>query len=268
MTHPGNRPVNRLDTSLAIETPLLARPGVTHAFFMRKGGVSTGLYESNNVAFSAADDPAHVSENRARCAQALGLGALVTLSQKHTPEVIEVEAPWERGGAPEADALVTNKRGIALGILTADCAPVLFADADAGVVGAAHAGWRGAFDGVIGNTVAAMEDLGAHVERMVCVVGPCIAQSSYEVGAEFVERFLERDQTYERFFSPSPKAGHAHFDLSGFVAGLATAAGVGTVAIEGSDTCALEDKFFSYRRSTLRKEPDYGRQLSAIGLLP
>lgn len=263
-----NHPVNRLDPSLAIKDTQLARSGIAHAFFTRNGGVSTGLYESNNVAFSAADDPTHVSENRARCVQRLGLGALVTLSQKHTPEVIAVDTPWERDAAPEADALVTNKRGIALGILTADCAPVLFADADAGVVGAAHAGWRGAFDGVIGNTVAAMEDLGARTERIVCAVGPCIAQASYEVGAEFVERFLDRDRSYERFFGPSPKAGHSHFDLSAFVASLASAAGVAAVAIDGSDTCALDQTFFSYRRASLRKEPDYGRQLSAIGLLP
>ncbi|MGE4063163.1 MAG: peptidoglycan editing factor PgeF [Rhodospirillaceae bacterium] len=260
--------MNKMDPALAVETPQLAQAGIVHAFFTRRGGVSTGLYDSNNVAFSAADDPSCVAENRARCLQRLGLTSLVTLSQKHTPEVIEVDAPWEHGASPEADALVTNKKGIALGILTADCAPALFADAQAGVVGAAHAGWRGAFDGVIGNTVAAMEDLGAHAERIVCVVGPCIAQASYEVGAEFVERFLERDARFDRFFGPSLKAGHAHFDLSGFVASLASAAGVGRVTIEGSDTCTLEDRFFSYRRSVLRGEKDYGRQLSAIGLLP
>lgn len=257
-----------IDPSLAIQAPALAGPGLAHAFFTRRGGVSAGLYDSNNVAFGAADDPAHVAENRARCVRRLGLGALVTLSQKHTPEVIAVDTPWDAGEAPEADGLVTAARGIALGILTADCAPVLFADAAAGVIGAAHAGWRGAFDGVIGNTVAAMEDLGAQAERIVCVVGPCIARESYEVGAEFVERFVERDASFERFFSPSPKPGHAHFDLPAFVANLARGTGIGTVTIEGSDTCALEDGFFSYRRSVLRGEKDYGRQLSAIGLLP
>ena len=256
------------DPTLAVEVPLLAHPGIAHAFFTRHGGVSTGLYTSNNVAFSAADDPHHVRENRTRCMRSLNLSHLVTLSQRHTAEVVEVRAPWEPGAAPEADALVTGRRDIALGILTADCAPVLFADAGAGVVGAAHAGWRGSFDGVIGNTVAAMEDLGAHAENIVAVVGPCIAQASYEVSAEFVERFMDLDPALARFFGPSPKDGHAHFDLSGFAAELARGAGVGRVEIEGSDTCAMGDRFFSYRRATLRKEADYGRQLSAIGLLP
>jgi YfiH family protein len=259
--------MTKIDPAFAVQAPALALPGVTHGFFTRQGGVSTGLYASNNVAFSAADDAAHVTENRARAAQRLGLSGLVTLNQKHTPEVIEVEEPWTRDAAPVADALVTKRRGLALGILTADCAPVLFADAEAGVIGAAHAGWRGAFDGVIGNTVEAMEELGAHAERIVAVIGPCIAQASYEVGAEFVERFVEMDPELERFFGPSLKTGHAYFNLPAFVAHLATVAGVGAVSIEGSDTCTLEDRFFSYRRSTLRKQPDYGRQLSAIGLV-
>lgn len=260
--------MTRIDPALAIETPALTQPGIRHAFFTRRGGVSTGLYTSNNVAFSAADDPAHVAQNRAACAEHLGLARLVTLNQKHTPEVIAVEEPWDRAGTPVADALVTARRGLALGILTADCAPVLFADVDAGVVGAAHAGWRGAFDGVIMNTVAAMEDLGARAERIIAVVGPCIAQASYEVGTEFVARFLERDPAYERFFGPSPKTGHAHFNLPAFVAHLATAAGVAAVTADGSDTCTAEERFFSYRRSVLRGEADYGRQLSAIGLAP
>ncbi|MGE3333912.1 MAG: peptidoglycan editing factor PgeF [Rhodospirillaceae bacterium] len=259
--------MTKIDPAFAIQTSALSLPGVTHAFFTRKGGVSTGLYDSNNVAFSAADDAVHVTENRARAAQRLGLGGLVTLNQKHTPEVIEVDEPWTRDATPIADALVTKRRGLALGILTADCAPVLFADAEAGVVGAAHAGWRGAFDGVIGNTVEAMEELGARAARIVAVVGPCIAQASYEVGAEFVERFVEMDPELQRFFGPSSKPGHAHFNLPTFVAHLATVAGVGAVTIEGSDTCTLEDRFFSYRRATLRKESDYGRQLSAIGLM-
>jgi YfiH family protein len=263
-----NKPSNKIDPALAVQASALDQPGIAHAFFTRNGGVSAGLYESSNVAYSAADDAANVTENRVRCAARLNLRTVVTLIQKHTPEVIEVDEPWERAQTPEADALVTRKRGIAIGVLTADCAPVLFADHAAGVVGAAHAGWRGAFDGVIGNTVAAMEDLGARAERIVAVVGPCIAQSSYEVGAEFVERFLERDASAARFFGPSPKEGHAHFNLPAFVAALATDAGVGSVVIDGSDTCTLDARFFSYRRSTLRKEADYGRQLSAIGLLP
>lgn len=257
-----------LDPTLAVETPALTLPGLRHGFFTRRGGVSAGLYESNNIAFSAADDPAHVTQNRALCTQRLGLDGLVTLNQRHTPEVIAVDEPWDRADSPIADGLVTARRGLALGILTADCAPVLFADAAAGVVGAAHAGWRGAFDGVIANTVAAMEDLGAQAERIVAVIGPCIAQASYEVGAEFVERFLERDASYLRFFGPSAKPGHSHFNLPAFAAHLATLAGVGSVVTEGSDTCTSEDRFFSYRRSVLRGESDYGRQLSAIGLLP
>ncbi len=260
--------MTHLDPNIGVQTPHLAHKGLRHAFFTRNGGVSTGRYTSNNVAFSAGDDPDHVARNRARCVEHLGLTSLVTLSQKHTPEVVTVEEPWGREDTPVADALVTNKRGIALGILTADCAPVLFADADAGVIGAAHAGWRGAFDGVIGNTVDAMEELGARADRIVAVVGPCIALASYEVGAEFVERFLERDAAYGRFFGTSPKEGHAHFNLPAFVSDLATLAGVGRVMIEGSDTCPDANRFFSYRRATLAKESDYGRQLSAIGLAP
>jgi polyphenol oxidase len=259
--------MTNIDPTFGAVAPALTLPGIAHAFFTRRGGVSTGLYDSNNVAFSAADNPAHVIQNRATCAARLGLSGFVTLNQKHTPDVIEVDAPWERDATPVADALVTRRRGLALGILTADCAPVLFADSVAGVVGAAHAGWRGAFDGVIGNTVAAMEDLGARADRIVAVVGPCISRASYEVGTEFVERFLERDESYDRFFGPSAKPGHAHFDLPAFVVHLAEVAGVGTIAADGSDTCAAEERFFSYRRSVLRGESDYGRQLSAIGLL-
>ena len=259
--------MTNLDPALAIQNPALLLPGLTHAFFTRNGGVSTGLYESNNIAYGAADDPAHIDENRSRAARRLGVAGLVTLNQKHTPEVVVVEEAWTRETTPVADAMVTKRRGVALGILTADCAPVLFADAEAGVVGAAHAGWRGAFDGVIGNTVEAMEDLGARAERIVAVIGPCIAQPSYEVGAEFVARFVEMDPDLARFFGPSPKPEHAHFDLPAFVAHLAGIAGVGRILVDGSDTCTLADRFFSYRRSTLRKEPDYGRQVSAIGLL-
>lgn len=260
--------MTNLDPTLGIQTPHLAHDDIRHAFFTRNGGVSTGLYTSNNVAFGAADDPEHVTHNRARCVERLGVSSLVTLSQKHTPEVVVVDAPWDRENTPIADALVTKRRGIALGILTADCAPVLFAHVEAGVIGAAHAGWRGAFDGVIGNTVDAMEELGARADRIVAVVGPCIALASYEVGAEFVERFLERDSAYGRFFGASTKEGHAHFNLPAFVSDLATVAGVGRVVIEGSDTCPDAERFFSYRRATLAREADYGRQLSAIGLAP
>lgn len=257
------------DPSLMIESPALAAvAGVRHGFFTRRGGVSTGLYDSNNVAYGAADDARNVARNRDACAGRLGLGALVTLTQKHTVEVIAVDAPWTREHAPVADAMVTARRGVALGVLTADCGPVLLADAEAGVVGAAHAGWRGAFDGILANTVQAMERLGARKARIVAALGPCIAQASYEVGPEFVARFAARDPALLRFFAPSRRQDHAQFDLAAFVAHCAAEAGVGKVAVDGSDTCAGDARFFSYRRAVLRGEADYGRQLSAIGLAP
>src|ERR1043165_4338517 len=183
--------------------------GINAAFFTREGGVSEGLYAALNCGYGSGDDPEAVRENRRRAMERFDLSpdALVTLYQVHSPTVVEVEQHWRPGGAPKADGMVTAKRGLALGILTADCAPVLFADAEAGVIGAAHAGWRGAFDGAIGHTVEAMEELGAHAGRIVAVVGPCIAQASYEVGTEFVERFVEMDPELQRFFGPSPKAG-------------------------------------------------------------
>jgi YfiH family protein len=261
--------MTRVDPTFARESPALAAvPGVRHGFFTRRGGISGGLYESNNVAFSAADDAAAVTANRARCADHLGMAALVTLNQKHTADVIVVDAPWTRATTPVADALVTRRKGVALGILTADCGPLLFADAEAGVIGAAHAGWKGALDGVIANTVAAMETLGAHKPRIVAALGPCIAPVSYEVGPEFVARFTDREATFARFFAPSPKPNHAQFDLPAFIAHLVQAAGLQHFTAEGADTCAAEDRFFSYRRSVLRGEKDYGRQLSAIGMTP
>lgn len=259
--------MNTLAPAPAVTVAALSLPGVRHGFFTRRGGMSQGLYESNNVAYGAKDETAHVTRNRAACAARLGLANLVTLQQRHTADVVTVDTVWEWTDAPVADAMVTRRTGIALGILTADCGPVLFADPDAGVVGAAHAGWRGAFDGVLAHTVAAMTALGANPARITAALGPCIAQASYEVGAEFVERFTARDPSYATLFAASPKPGHAHFDLTAFIVRALRACGVGTVTVEGSDTCAAEDQFFSYRRATLRGEPDYGRQLSAIGLL-
>jgi YfiH family protein len=251
----------------AVHAPALgALRGIAHAFFTRAGGVSGGLYGSNNVAFGSQDERASVIANREACTKALGAGALVTVKQHHTADVVTVTAPFAWDGAPIADALVTKAAGVAIGVLTADCAPILLADESARVIAAAHAGWRGAFDGVLENTVAAMTKLGAAPSRIVAAVGPCIAQASYEVGPEFLARFADRDPGYARFFTAPKAGGHVHFDLPGFVRDRLVGAGVGTVVLEGSDTCAAAETFFSYRRSTLRKEPDYGRQLSAIVL--
>jgi YfiH family protein len=242
--------------------------GIRHGFFTRNGGESQGLYTSNNCAYGANDVRETVTRNRARCAAELGLSSLITAYQRHTADVVTVTEPWTPEAAPVADGMVTRIPGIGLGILTADCGPVLFADAQAGVVGAAHAGWRGAFDGVVQNTVAAMRALGAKPASIVAALGPCIAQASYEVGAEFVANFVARDPAYASYFTEPKSNGRSHFDLPAFVAAQLRAAGVGTVVINGSDTCATDHLFFSFRRSTLNKEPDYGRQISVIGLLP
>ncbi len=243
-----------------------ALAAVRHGFFTRNGGESQGLYTSNNCAYGANDERDVVTRNRAHCAARLGLSSLITAYQRHTADVVTVTAPWAPEAAPVADAMVTRTPGIGLGILTADCGPVLFADAEAGVVGAAHAGWRGAFDGVLQNTVAAMIRLGAQPERIVAALGPCIAQTSYEVGPEFVANFTARDPAYARYFTDPKHNGRSYFDLPGFVAAQLQAAGVAKIIVNGNDTCANDVLFFSYRRSTLNKEPDYGRQISVIGL--
>lgn len=245
---------------------LATLPSIRHGFFTRGGGASTGLYNSNNCAFGSDDSRDVVTANRSACARQIQASSLVTVKQRHTSDVVIVKTPWTWDDAPEADALVTARRGIALGILTADCVPVLFADPAASIIGAAHAGWRGAFDGVLANTVLAMTKLGAERERIVAVVGPCIGQLSYEVGPEFVARFTARDKDFARYFTAPKASGHAHFDLANFAADRLRQTGVGAVTVQGSDTCAEEARFFSYRRSTLRGEPDYGRQLSAIVL--
>jgi hypothetical protein len=248
---------------------LSALPGVRHGFFTRAGGGSDRLYASNNCAFGAADDPARVAANRAACAARLGVAAanLVTVKQRHTPEVVTVTRAWAWSDAPVADALVTAARGLALGVLTADCAPVLLADPAAGVIAAIHAGWKGALDGVLANAVAAMAALGARAPRIVAAIGPCIGQASYEVGPEFVARFRDREAGLMRFFTAAKPNGHSHFDLAGFVRAQLADAGVGRVVGGDWDTCADDARFFSYRRSVLRKEADYGRQLSAIALV-
>ncbi|SNS89223.1 MULTISPECIES: peptidoglycan editing factor PgeF [unclassified Azospirillum] len=252
-----------------ITLPLLvALPGIRHGFMTRDGGVSTGIYAGLNCGLGSNDNPDHVRENRARAVQALGLppDALVTVHQVHSPDVATVTAPWSPADAPRADAMVTDRPGIALGILTADCVPVLFCDAEAGVIGAAHAGWKGAAGGVLSATVATMTGLGADPTRIRAAVGPHIAWDSYEVGPEFRDRFLAMTADNAKLFKPSRRESHWMFDLAGYVDDRLRAAGISRIAHAGQDTVTQEDRFFSYRRTTLRGEPDYGRGISLIAL--
>jgi hypothetical protein len=242
----------------------LGSDGIVHGFFTRQGGVSEGLYAGLNVGLGSADEPARVHENRARVAAWFGSEPerLVSLYQIHSPDVVTLDAP-PSGERPRADAQVTATPGLILGILTADCGPVLFADPEARVIGAAHAGWKGALDGVLENTIAAMEALGARRDCIVASLGPSISQANYEVGPEFHERFLARDPAWSTFFRPSDRPGHHRFDLPGLTVGRLRAAGIRAENL-GLCTYADEDRFFSYRRTTHRSEPDYGRQISAI----
>ena len=242
-----------------------ALDGINHGFFGRTGGVSTGIYESLNCGLGSGDDLAAVRENRSRVATRMK-GDLVTLYQIHSPRTVTVTVPWRGESPPEADAMVTATPGIALGILTADCAPVLLADAQAGVIGAAHAGWKGALGGVIESVLDAMEKLGADRARIAAAVGPCIAQESYEVGAEFRDRFTVADSANARYFIPSDKQDHFRFDLETYVVHRLGAAGVANVDALHADTYAGSADFFSFRRTTHRGEPNYGRQISAIVL--
>ena len=249
--------------------PLLEMDLVRHAFCGRAGGVSEGIFASLNCGFGSGDDPAKVMENRARAAALAGLdpAGIVTAFQTHSIRVALVERPWSRDEAPKVDAMVTRSPGLALGILSADCAPVLFADPEARVVGAAHAGWRGALDGVIEATIEAMREQGAAIERLAAAIGPCIAQPSYEVGPEFRTRFLAADAANDRCFAPAPaRPGHFHFDLSGYVAHRLAAAGIRQIMQSRRDTCAEAEAFFSYRRNTLQGEKGYGRNISMIAL--
>jgi len=245
--------------------PSLVTPGIAHCFFNRAGGVSRGIYESLNCGPRSSDDPTAVAENRSRVAVALAPGArLVSLSQIHSATVHSLSG--DPGGRPEGDAMVTATPGVALGILTADCAPVLLADPQGGVIGAAHAGWKGAVGGVLEATLEGMEKLGASRERIQAVIGPCISQDSYEVGWDFRDRFLEQGLKNRRFFVPSDKEGHYRFDLPGYAAHRLTAAGVGSAAMLGICTYPSQNGYFSFRRTTHAGEPDYGRQISAIVL--
>ena len=252
-----------------IEAPSLsALAGIRHAFFTRAGGVSDGIYASLNAGVGSQDNPEKVAENRARMAAAVGVQPddLLTCYQIHSPDVVTAQTPWPPHARPRADAIVTKVPGLAIGIGTADCGPVLLADAQARVIGAAHAGWRGAFTGVVEATVAAMERCGADRERIVVALGPMIQQPNYEVGPEFVTRLEAADRANERFFKPGTRAGHALFDLPGYIAARLAAVGIRRVEDVGLCTYADPQQFFSYRRSVHRGEPDYGRHVNAIAL--
>jgi YfiH family protein len=244
-----------------------ALDGVAHGFLGRRGGVSEGVCAGLNVGLGSDDDKNAVRENRRRAVAAVAPGAtLVTVHQIHSGDALGVTAPWPDDARPRADGMATDRRGLVLGILTADCAPVLFADRDAGVIGAAHAGWKGAFGGVVEATVREMEKLGADRARIAAAVGPCIARRSYEVDDGFLRRFAEQDAANERFFSAGARPGHPLFDLEGYVLSRLAAAGLGRIEALGENTYTQEDRFFSFRRATHRGEADYGRQVSLIAL--
>jgi YfiH family protein len=239
---------------------------VPHGFFGRKGGVSSGDLASLNCGIGSDDDPARIAENRRRVTEAIWPGAaLAGLYQVHGARCLIVDADSDPNARPEADALATRTPGLLLGILTADCVPVLFADAEAGVVGAAHAGWKGAIAGVTDATLDAMESLGARRDRIAAAIGPCIGRASYEVDDAFAARFAADDPENERFFAAG-RPGHAMFDIAAYVAARLAASGVGRIAIGGQDTYAMADDYFSYRRACHKGENSYGRQLSVIGV--
>ena len=245
-----------------------ALQAIPHGFFGRSGGVSANAVASLNCGLGSGDDPQAVETNRRRAADAILAGAAVaSVHQIHSPDAVIVREAASRDDRPRADALVTDRPGLLLGIVTADCAPVLLADVEAGVIGAAHAGWRGAVAGVTDRAIAAMISLGARVERIAAAVGPCIGQRNYEVDQAFADRLLAEDGGNERFLADGP-GGQPHFDLEAYVVARLAAAGVRRIEAAGLDTYALEDRFYSYRRATHRGEADYGRQISLIGLAP
>jgi polyphenol oxidase len=245
---------------------LIARPGIRHGFFTRAGGVSSGIYAGLNCGLGSSDNTANVIENRRRVSAHLG-GAhdgVVTLYQEHGVTALAIDQPVPRDALPKADAVVTATPGLVIGVLTADCAPVLFADTDARIVAAAHAGWRGAVNGIIESTIAEMERLGAQRHRIVAALGPCITQTAYEVGDAFMADVTARDLANARFFArPGPDA-QPHFDLPAYVLHRLAEAGIANVNNRALCTHANESLFFSYRRTSQRQEPDYGRQISAI----
>jgi hypothetical protein len=253
---------------MILGSPLLsAVPGLRHAFFTREGGVSSGVYDSLNAGIGSSDDPASVAENRRRMAEQIGVSSehFLTVHQVHSPDVIVATAPWQNGSRPKADAIVTRIEGLAIGATAADCGPILLVDPSARVIGAAHAGWKGALTGILEAAITAMEGLGAERGRMLAAIGPLIRQSSYEVGGEFVERFIEADAENTLLFLPSVRDGHSMFDLADYIRRRLEAAGILLIDDIGVDTYA-DQNFFSYRRSVHRKEPDYGRHVHSIVL--
>jgi YfiH family protein len=244
-------------------------PGIRHGFMTRAGGVSEGIYDSLNCGLGSDDEQARVLENRQRVLEMAGIPAktLLTAYQVHSPDVLVVEEEWREGPRPKVDALVTTRKNIAIAASSADCVPILFADPDARVVAAAHAGWRGAVGGVLQATVKQMCTLGARPERIRAGVGPCIGPASYEVGPEFPAPFLAQNPANARFFRPARRPGHHMFDLESYVAAELAAMKLAAIEVAHRDTCAEADVFFSYRRSVLKKEPDYGRHVSVIGLV-
>jgi hypothetical protein len=253
---------------MMLGSPLLsAIPGLRHAFFTRDGGVSGGIYASLNGGLGSDDDPAHVAENRRRMAEEMDVSPEHFLSvwQIHSPDAVAVSGPWEGAARPRADAMVTRTENLAIGVTAADCGPILLVDPNVRVIGAAHAGWKGALTGIVESTVAAMEKLGAERSGIVAAIGPLIRQHSYEVGSEFVERFIEADAENAPFFIPSTRERHAMFDLAGFIRMRLENSGVLMIDDIGVDTYS-DERFYSYRRSVHRKEPDYGRHVHAIAL--
>ena len=253
---------------MRLGSPLLsAIPGLRHAFFTREGGVSDGVYQSLNGGLGSNDDPANVAENRRRMAEQMGVAPqrLLSAFQIHSPDTVVATGPWQGAARPRADAIVTRTEGLAIGITAADCGPILLVDPNARVIGAVHAGWKGALTGIVESTVEAMEKLGADRSGIVAAIGPLIRQHSYEVGGEFVERFIETDAENALFFLPAAREGHAMFDLAGFIRRRLENAGVLVIDDIGIDTYS-DERFFSYRRSVHRREADYGRHVHAIAL--
>jgi YfiH family protein len=253
---------------MMIEAKTLALAGIRHAFFTRDGGVSDGLYASLNGGLGSGDSAAHVVENRARMAAALAVEPhrLVTAYQIHSPDIVVVETPWPPQSRPRADAIVTRAPGLAIGVTTADCGPILLADPQSRVIGAAHAGWRGALAGIVEAAVTAMEKLGADRSHIRAVLGPMIRQRNYEVGPDLIARFAAEDSLSGRFFLPAARNGHALFDLAGYISARLDRAGIRQVEDLGLCTYADPSRFFSFRRSTHRAEADYGRHVNAIAL--
>ena len=258
--------------TVAIPRPLLSPSlqlqGIAHGFFTREGGVSQGVYQSLNGGLGSSDDQKAVIENRSRMARSLGVNDthFVSLYQIHSANCVKVNEPWSLNQRPHADAMVTTQKGLALGIGTADCGPLLFADPHAGVIGAAHAGWKGALHGVIESTVSAMEELGASRANIHVALGPTISQSAYEVGSEFRETFFSTDKNSDRFFTTQDENGKCHFDLPGYIVNRLKKSNVKTIENLALCTYADEQRFFSFRRTTHRNEAEYGRLIAAIAL--